>query len=168
MSDSVRPHRRQPTWLLCPWDSPDNNTGVGCHFLLQCMKVKSEPDPSSKATLGGKAQHEGALPPPCIVRKDPRVPHTARRQYHSSKASSALSFLHSPTLTYNHQASTCLTLTTGLFCWGLPAQSVGIDVRGLVEEGFCPSWLRVISVCVHSLVLCLAQSGCSKEVCWKK
>ena len=37
------------------------------------------PDPSSKATLWGKAQHEGALPPPCIVRKDPRVPHTARR-----------------------------------------------------------------------------------------
>ena len=36
-------------------------------------------DPSSKATLWGKAQHEGALPPPCIVRKDPRVPHTARR-----------------------------------------------------------------------------------------
>ena len=37
------------------------------------------PDPSSKATLWVKAQHEGALPPPCIVRKDPRVPHTARR-----------------------------------------------------------------------------------------
>ena len=42
MSDSVRPHRRQPTRLLRPWDSPDKNTGVGCHFLLQCMKVKSE------------------------------------------------------------------------------------------------------------------------------
>ena len=41
MSDSVRPHRRQPTRLPCPWDSPDKNTGVGCHFLLQCMKVKS-------------------------------------------------------------------------------------------------------------------------------
>ena len=39
---SVRPHRRQPTRLLCPWDSPGKNTGVGCHFLLQCMKVKSE------------------------------------------------------------------------------------------------------------------------------
>ena len=38
-----------------------------------------DPDPSSKATLWVKAQHEGALPPPCIVRKDPRVPHTARR-----------------------------------------------------------------------------------------
>jgi len=42
MSDSVRPHRRQSTRLLCPWDSPGKNTGVGCHFLLQCMKVKSE------------------------------------------------------------------------------------------------------------------------------
>ena len=42
MSDSVRPHRRQPTRLLRPWDSPGKNTGVGCHFLLQCMKVESE------------------------------------------------------------------------------------------------------------------------------
>ena len=42
MSNSVRPHRRQPTRLPRPWDSPGNNTGVGCHFLLQCMKVKSE------------------------------------------------------------------------------------------------------------------------------
>ena len=42
MSDSVRPHRRQPTRLHCPWDSPGKNTGVSCHFLLQCMKVKSE------------------------------------------------------------------------------------------------------------------------------
>jgi len=42
MSDSVPPHKQQPTRLLCPWDSPGKNTGVGCHFLLQCMKVKSE------------------------------------------------------------------------------------------------------------------------------
>ena len=42
MSDSVRPQRRQPTRLPRPWDSPGKNTGVGCHFLLQCMKVKSE------------------------------------------------------------------------------------------------------------------------------
>ena len=40
MSDSVRPHRRQPSRLSCPWDSPGKNTGVGCHFLLQCIKVK--------------------------------------------------------------------------------------------------------------------------------
>ena len=41
-SDSVRPHRQQPTRLPRPWDSPGKNTGVGCHFLLQCTKVKSE------------------------------------------------------------------------------------------------------------------------------
>ena len=42
MSDSVQPHRQQPIRLPRPWDSPGKNTGVGCHFLLQCMKVKSE------------------------------------------------------------------------------------------------------------------------------
>ena len=39
---TVRPHRRQPTRLPHPWDSPGKNTGVGCHFLLQCIKVNSE------------------------------------------------------------------------------------------------------------------------------
>ena len=39
---TLPPHRRQPTRLPCPWDSPGKNTGVGCHFLLQCMKVKSQ------------------------------------------------------------------------------------------------------------------------------
>ena len=42
MSNSVQPHRRQPTTLPRPWDSPGKNTGVACHFLLQCMQVKSE------------------------------------------------------------------------------------------------------------------------------
>ena len=42
MSNSVRPHRQQPTRLPHPWDSPGKNTGVGCHFLLQCIKVESE------------------------------------------------------------------------------------------------------------------------------
>ena len=39
VSDSMRPHRWQPTRLPRPWDSPGENTGVGCHFLLQHMKV---------------------------------------------------------------------------------------------------------------------------------
>ena len=37
VSDSVRPHGLQPTRLLCPWDSPGKNTGVGCHFLLHSI-----------------------------------------------------------------------------------------------------------------------------------
>ena len=47
------PHRRQPTRLCRPWDSPGKNTGVGCHFLLQCMKVKSESEVAQSCpTLG--------------------------------------------------------------------------------------------------------------------
>ena len=42
MSDSVQLHRREPTRLHYPWDSPGKNTGVGSHFLLQCMQRKNE------------------------------------------------------------------------------------------------------------------------------
>ena len=66
MSDSVRPNGRQPTRLPRPWDSPGKNSGVGCHFLLQCTKVKSEsevaqsyPTPSDPmdCSLPGFAAH---------------------------------------------------------------------------------------------------------------
>ena len=44
--------------LLCPWDSPDKNTGVGCHFLLQCMKVKSESEVAQSCpTLSDPMDH---------------------------------------------------------------------------------------------------------------
>ena len=42
VSNSVRPHRQQPTRLPRPWGSPGKNTGAGCHFFLQCMKGKME------------------------------------------------------------------------------------------------------------------------------
>ena len=51
-SNSVRPHRRQPTRLCHPWDSPGKNTGVGCHFLLRCMKVKSESEVAQLCPMG--------------------------------------------------------------------------------------------------------------------
>ena len=66
VSDSVRPHRWQPTRLPCPWDSPGKNTGVGCHLLLQCMKVKSESEVAQSCptlrdpmdcSLGGSSVH---------------------------------------------------------------------------------------------------------------
>ena len=65
MSDSVPPHRRQPTRLHHPWDSPDKNTGVGCHFLLQCMKGKCESEVSQSVQLWATpwtAAHQA--PPP--------------------------------------------------------------------------------------------------------
>ena len=52
VSDSVRPHRWQPTRFPHPWDSPGKNIGVDCHFLLKYMKVKSESEaPQSCLTL---------------------------------------------------------------------------------------------------------------------
>ena len=66
MSDSVLPQRWQPTRIPHPWDSPGKNTGLGCHFLFQCMKVKSEsevaqscpilPDPMDYS-LSGSSVH---------------------------------------------------------------------------------------------------------------
>ena len=47
----MRPHRRQPTRLRRPWDSPGKNTGVGCHFLLQCMKWKVKVKSLSRVRL---------------------------------------------------------------------------------------------------------------------
>ena len=56
----MRPHRWQPTSLPHPWDSPGKNTGVGCHFLLQCVKVKSESEvaqsTNAEATLSKELQ----------------------------------------------------------------------------------------------------------------
>ena len=64
MSDSVRSHRQQPTRLPHPWDSPGKNTGVGYHFLLQCMKVKcvtqsclTPRDPMDCSSLPGSSSH---------------------------------------------------------------------------------------------------------------
>ena len=57
VSDSVRPHRWQPTRLPRPWDSPGKNTGVGCHFLLQCMKGKSENEAAQSCLTRGNPRN---------------------------------------------------------------------------------------------------------------
>ena len=65
VSDSVRPHRWQPTRLRRSWDSPDKNTGVGCHVLFQCMKVKSESEVAqSSPTLSNPWTSAYQAPPP--------------------------------------------------------------------------------------------------------
>ena len=87
MSDSVRPHRQQPTRLPHPWDSLGKNTGVDCHFLLQCMKVKSKSEVAQSCptlndpmdcSLPGSSIHEifqarvlewGAIAPSLVVSK---------------------------------------------------------------------------------------------------
>ena len=68
MSDSVRPHRRQPTRLPHPWDSPGKNTGVGCHFLLQCRKVKSESEVAQSCPTLSDPQRPHGLQPTRLLR----------------------------------------------------------------------------------------------------
>ena len=58
---TLRPYRQQPTRLLYPWDSPGKNTGVGCHFLLQCMTVQSYYPKEKKTVLNCK---------PCTTMED--------------------------------------------------------------------------------------------------
>ena len=58
----MRPHRRQPTRLHHPWDSPGKNTGVGCHFLLQCMKVKSEREVAQSCPTIAYLNHKFTYP----------------------------------------------------------------------------------------------------------
>ena len=66
MSDSVQPHRRQPTRLLHPWDSPGKNTGVGCHFLLQCMKETSEREVTQSCRLLATPRTAAYQTPPSL------------------------------------------------------------------------------------------------------
>ena len=91
MSDSVRPHRRKPTRLPRSQDSPGKNTGVGCHFLLQCMKVKSErevaqsclilSDPSDHWKISGFSRQEYWSGVPL-----PSPSHTARKWHFSQNS----------------------------------------------------------------------------------
>ena len=66
MSNSVRPHRQKPSRLPHPWDSPGKNTGVCFHFLLQCMKVKTESEVAQSClTLCNPIQQPTRLLHPC-------------------------------------------------------------------------------------------------------
>ena len=75
MSDSVWPHRRQPTRLPHPRDSPGRNTGVGCHFLLQCRKVKVKVKSLSRVRL--------CATPPTAAHQAPLSMGFSRQEYWS-------------------------------------------------------------------------------------
>ena len=78
MSNSVRPHRQQPTRLPRPWDSEGKNTGVGCHFLLQCMKVKSESEVAQlchRHSLVAWAENQGRRVLTCVLQSSLYFPH---------------------------------------------------------------------------------------------
>ena len=116
MSDSVQPHRRQPTTLPHPWDSPGKNTGVGCHFLLQCMQVKSE----SEVTQS------------CLTLSDPMVcslPGSSVHEFHGQE------FLQSGVKVKSESEVTqsCLTLSDPMDC-SLPGSSIHGIFQARIQE----------------------------------
>ena len=139
MSDSVRPHRWQPTRLPRPWGSPGKNTGVGCHFLLQCMKVKSESEVGQS----------------CLTLRDPKdwAPPSmgfSRQEYWSGVLSP--SPIVTPVLVINISLSLLLLLLIVLICtcWKQKVKEfLSCSLRylpGISEDTFTDATTK-ISVC---------------------
>ena len=156
MSDSVRPHRRQPTRLRRPWDSPGKNTGVGCHFLLQCMKVKSENEVTESCptlsdpmdcSLPGSSVHGifqarilewGAIAWPCPTEQDPVSPTVSLSQQEAYISLLSFSIRGQKGWKHNHRKLTNLiTWTTALSnsmkLWAMPCM-VNKDRQAMVES----------------------------------
>ena len=87
MTDLVRPHGQQPTRLLCPWDSPGKNTGVGCHFLLRKLSLGETKVRQGRVLWGRKEERgSGQGKPPVLERE---------RMQRSAKAETAKGSLRS-------------------------------------------------------------------------
>ena len=130
MSDSVRPHRRQPTRLPRPWDSPGKNTGVGCHFLLQ-MKVKSE----SEVTQS------------CLTLIDPMdcsLPGSSVHGIFQARVLEwgAIAFYMFSSVQFSHSVVSDSLRPHGLYptrllCpWDFPGKSTGVGCHSLLQEIF--------------------------------
>ena len=102
----MRPQRRQPTRIPRPWDSPDKNPGVGCHFLLQCMKVKSE---SEVAQSGPTLATPGPQPTRLLCPRD---------FLGKSTGVGCHCLLRHPALATTNQLSTSMELYSGRYTQG--------------------------------------------------
>ena len=131
MSDSVRPHRQQPTRLPCPWDSPGKNTGVGCHFLLQCVKVKSESEVAQSC-------------PNCTFQASPSMAFS-RQEYWSGVP------LPSPMYTPACAKTFCFHLTV---CHGHLSKSIPMDLTHL-NNSSKPKSILIVMCYVNALKIYL-------------
>ena len=132
MSDSVRPHRRQPTRLPRPWDSPGKNTGVGCHFLLQCIKVKSESEvtqscPTLCNPIDGSSP---GSPVPGILLQARILEWVAISfsMHESEKRKSSRSVVSNPQRSHGLQPSRLLRP------WDFPGKSTGVGCHCLLQD----------------------------------
>ena len=94
VSDSVRPQRPQPTSLPHPWDSPGKNIGVGCHFLLQCIEVKSESESEVKVKVKSLSHVQLLATPWTAAHHAPPSMGFSRQEYWSGLPSPSLVIVH--------------------------------------------------------------------------
>ena len=133
MSDTVRPHRQQPTRLPRPWDSPGKDTGVGCHFLLQCMKVKSESEVAwSCLTLSDPMDYS---PPGSSVHGifQAKVLEWVAIAFSNTVQFSSVQFSHS--VVSDPQRPHGLQPSRLLCPWDFPGKSTGVGCHCLLQEG---------------------------------
>ena len=145
MSDSVRPRRQQPTRLPRPWDSPGKNAGAGCHFLLQCVKVKVRGKSLSRVRLFATPRTAAHQAPPSMG--------VARGEHWSGVASPSpllgghkspsclCLFCTFPLSRATHWASSCVCLSHRAVCLQ------GASTLQRVSELHSFSWLRNIPPC---------------------
>ena len=133
MSDSVRPHRRQPPRLPHPRDSPGKNTGVGCHFLLQCMKVKSESEVAQSCPTLSDLMDYG--PPGSSI---PGILQARTLEW------VAISFSNAWMKSESEVAQSCPTLSDPIDC-SLPGSSIHGIFRAGVLTGCCCYVASVVS-----------------------
>ena len=139
MSNSVWPQRGQPSRLPHPWDSPGKNTGVGCHFLLQCMKVKSESEVTQLS--------EPSWPPWAAAYQAPPPMGFSRQEYWSGLP--LKKFSKSVKVIINFWISICNSVHLALKIFKYTSVSVYTPI-----VSWCFS-LNEMSLCVSCSVFCL-------------
>ena len=147
MSDSVRPHGLQPTRLLCPWNSPGKNTGVGCHFLLQKInemetKRQWKDQWNQKLILWNNKQYwqSFSLTYQVIKREDPKSEMKGKilQEIPQKYKGSSVQF--------SSVAQSCPTLRDPMGC-SLPGFSVhGIFQGRVLEWGACHCLLWILCI----------------------
>ena len=140
----MRPHRGKPTRLLCPWDSPGQSTGVGCHCLLRCMKVKSESEVAQSCpilsnpmdcSLPGSSVH-GIFQARVLGWKK-SICFSKRIQLLCAFWLKNLVNLYLELLFIVLVAQLCLTLCDPLVCpWNSPGKNTGVDCHFLLQRIF--------------------------------
>ena len=141
MSDSVQPHRSQPIRFSGSWGSPGKNTGVGCHFFLRCMKMKSESEVSCIRLF---------VTPWTAANQAPLSMGFSRQEYWSGGP------LPSAMLCYAKLLQSCPTLCDPMDC-SQPGSSVHVIFQARVLEWVAIAFSRVLSTMSHNYfpVLCL-------------